>query len=425
VRRHLGLEPVSFLHPRLEPVLSDTYGCLIYQEQVIRIAAEMAGMSLSEADGLRKCMSKKRNWERMEKYKHRFFRGAAANGVPDEVIAEVFRQIEFFAGYAFCKAHSASFALESFESMYWKAHHPAHFMAAVLSNQGGYYSSLEYTEEARRLGLEILLPCVNNGEIRFTGEGDAVRVGLMMVRGVRAELLESLVEAREEDGPFTSVGDLEQRCALRPERAELEALARCGALDGLGRSRPELLWLIGLLYSGPDRGRPADFDELAAKLPPLDDYPRRKQMLLELDLLGLTVTAHPLELFSERLARVAQRRPVVRSADLEQMNGETAYCFGWKVTTKRTRTEKKNEPMAFVTFSDPHGRFEATFFPRVYRRYAAELTRASGPFLVKGKVEDDHGAPNLIAEGVKLLREEKPAADRRRVTAGGDLAVGG
>jgi DNA polymerase III alpha subunit len=136
-------------------------------------------------------------------------------------------------------------------------------------------------------------------------------------------------------------------------------------------------------------------------------------MLLELDLLGLTATAHPLELFEERLARVAQQRPVVRSVDLERMDGKTAYCFGWKVTTKRTRTEKRNEPMAFVTFSDPHGRFEATFFPRVYRRYAAELSRASGPFLVKGRVEDDHGAPNLIAEGVKLLREERKSAGRR------------
>ncbi len=404
VRRHLGLEPVSFLHPRLEPVLSDTYGCLIYQEQVIRIASEMAGMSLSEADGLRKCMSKKRNWERMEKYKHRFFRGAAENGVPDDVITEVFRQIESFAGYAFCKAHSASFALESFESMYWKAHHPAHFMAAVLSNQGGYYSSLEYVEEARRLGLQILLPCINQGEVRFSGAGNAVRVGLMMVKGVRADLLESIVEARNEDGPFAAVDELVRRSALRPERAELEALARCGALDGLGRTRPELLWLVGLLFSGPDKGCPDNFDQLAARLPSLDDYPRQKKMLLELDLLGITATAHPLELFQERLSRVAKQRPVVRSIDLEQMDGKTAYCFGWKVTTKRTRTEKKNEPMAFVTFSDPHGRFEATFFPRVYRRYAAELSRASGPFLVKGRVEDDHGAPNLIAEGVKLLR---------------------
>ncbi len=417
VRRHLGLEPVSFLHPRLEPVLADTYGCLIYQEQVIRIASEMAGMSLSEADGLRKCMSKKRNWERMEKYKHSFFRGSAENGVPDDVITEVFRQIESFAGYAFCKAHSASFALESFESMYWKAHHPAHFMAAVLSNQGGYYSSLEYVEEARRLGLKIILPCVNHGGVRFTGEGQAVRVGLMMVKGVRAELLESMVEAREEGGPFTAIDELARRCELRPEKAELEALARCGALDGLGRTRPELLWLIGLLCSGPDKGCPHNFEQLAGKLPPLEEYPRQKKMLLELDLLGLTATAHPLELFAERLSQVAKQRPVVRSVDLERMDGKTAYCFGWKVTTKRTRTEKKNEPMAFVTFSDSHGRFEATFFPRVYRRFAAELSRASGPFLVKGRVEDDHGAPNLIAEGVKLLREERKSAARQ--AAGG------
>jgi DNA polymerase III alpha subunit len=122
----------------------------------------------------------------------------------------------------------------------------------------------------------------------------------------------------------------------------------------------------------------------------------------------------------QRLAAVAKQRPVVRSIDLEQMDGKTADCFGWKVTTRRTRTEKKNEPMAFVTLSDPHGRFEATFFPRVHRQFAAELSRASGRFLVRGRVEDDLGAPNLIAEGVKLLRDEKDhdAAARHRMAAG-------
>jgi DNA polymerase III alpha subunit len=171
LERHLGLQAVEVPHPLLEPVLRDTYGCLIYQEQVIQVVQAIAGMTLAEADGLRKCMSKKRHWSRMETYRERFMAGARRNGVTEPVAVEIYRQIDSFAGYAFCKAHSASFALESFESAYWKAHYPAEFMAAVLTNQGGYYTPMEYAEETRRLGVTLLPPCVVHSA---RSSGDAI-----------------------------------------------------------------------------------------------------------------------------------------------------------------------------------------------------------------------------------------------------------
>ena len=410
LKRHLGLEKVEVAHPILEPILRDTYGCLIYQEQVIQIAARMAGMSLGEADGLRKCMSKKGRWKPMETYKARFYDGARAQGISESVIDVVYRQIESFAGYAFCKAHSASFALESFESLYWKAHHPAPFMAAVLSNEGGYYAPSEYVEEARRMGLAILLPHVNTSEVRFTAEGtqprgplNALRVGLMRVRDLRAETAEAIVTARRER-PFSSASDLLARVPLN--RKEAENLVRCGAFDGLGPSRPSMLWEVALHFGkGPEVGsriarRPRDS---GVKLPDLPEYDFQKCLALELEILDLSVSAHPLAFFADRVARLREKYPTVRSVDLDKHVRETLYAVGWIVTKKLTRTQARGELMAFVTFSDEWGRFEATFFPEVFQRLGLELRRGKGPFLIRGRVESELGVVGLVATDVVLF----------------------
>jgi DNA-directed DNA polymerase III PolC len=452
LRRHLGLEKTEVVHPILEPILRDTYGCLIYQEQVIQIAAAMAGMSLGEADGLRKCMSKKGEWKPMETYKARFHDGARAQGIPGSVIDAVYRQIESFAGYAFCKAHSASYALESFESLYWKAHHPAEFMAAVLSNQGGYYSASEYVEEARRIGLRILLPHVNASEVRFTAERalepplgagwggprasgstrpakrNAVRVGLMQVRDLRAEMAEAIVAARRER-PFASVRDLLARVQL--DRREAENLVRCGALDGLGPSRPTMLWEAALAAEGPG-GKGAALggrrSRGASSVPPVissPEYDFERRLALELEILDLTVSAHPLALAGPKVARVRAKRPTVRSVDLEKHVGEAIYAIGWYVTGKLTSTQpevsradgaradfnassgtkrpRKGELMEFVTFSDEWGRFEVTLFPKAFQRLGLELRRGKGPFLIRGRVELEMGIPGLVAGDLALL----------------------
>jgi error-prone DNA polymerase len=416
LHRHLGLEPVSLIHPALEPVLHDTCGCLIYQEQVIRIAVVVAGMSLGEADGLRRCMSFKNvDDETFASYRASFMRGALARGIDEETAGEIFRQIASFAGYAFCKAHSASFALESFESVYWKTHYPAEFMAAVLSNGGGYYSQSEYLEEARRMGLEILPPCVSESGVRHRGRGRALRIGLMQVKGLSAETAGRVVTGR----PYGSLAEFLEKAPA--SRDEVETLIRCGAMSGFGRTRPELLWEFKLWQAGDSSGK------LAAQLPRIADYALGRCIAIELETLDLAVSGHPLEMFgpgvAEALGARAGKRRLVRSIDLPRRVGEEVDIVGWKVTWKSTRTQATMEEMIFVTFSDQWGRFEATFFPDAYRRVAPALVRGPGPFLIRGRVESELGVESLTAHEVICLERQasegcvREAPDRGEASA--------
>ena len=398
LHRHLGLEPVEAVHPAVGEVLRDTYGCLIYQEQVIRIAVAVAGMSYTEADGLRRCMSfKRKRDETMNGYRASFMRGARERGVPPGTAQEIFRQISSFAGYAFCKAHSASFALESFESVYWKAHYPAEFMAAVLSNGGGYYSQEEYLEEARRMGLTILPPCVNRSRIRHHGRGRELLIGLMQVKGLTAETAGRIVAGR----PY---GSLEEFLTAVPAaRDEVENLIRCGAMASFGRSRPELLWELRCLLAGDNGdGTAIDPAGLVGKIPAIPDYDLSRGLALDREILGLTVCAHPLAMFRRELSSLGRRHALVRSADLARHVGRDVALVGWRVTAKPTRTADSGEQMIFVTFSDRWGRFEAIFFPEVYRRTARELVRGRGPFVIRGRVESELGVESLVARDLHL-----------------------
>lgn len=421
LRRHLGLEITQAMHPAVAEVLSDTYGCLIYQEQVIRIAVAVGGMSYAEADGLRRCMSyKNKDEETIALYRESFMRGAHERGVPYGTAEEIFRQISSFAGYAFCKAHSASFALESFESLYWKTHYPAEFMAAVLSNGGGYYSQEEYLEEARRMGLTILPPCVNESSLRHSGCGKRLRVGLMQVKGLTGATGERIVAGR----PYESLGDFLGR--VPASKDEVEALVRSGAFASLDRSRAELLWELRLLgpegggVSGGGAGRPEGdggmgagkgyeggetdgVSDLVRRLPRIPERSLSERVALEREMLGLAVSAHPLAMFDRKLEALAAERRLTRSVDLAGRVGQGVELVGWKVTVKPTRTMDKGEEMVFVTFSDRWGRFEAIFFPKTFRRSARELVRGRGPFLVRGRVESELGVESLVARELRLV----------------------
>ena len=236
-----------YLHPKLEEVLRETHGVMIYQEDVLRVAHALAGMSLGQADTLRRSMSGKlRSPEAMAQVRDGFIAGCLAGGVGRDVAAETWRQIESFAGYAFCKAHSASYALLSLQVAYLKAHHPAEFMAAVISNQGGFYATAAYVSESRRMGLRILLPDVNHSDRDYVGRGREIRMGLMAFAGLAEAAIEGLLAARREGGPFTNLSDLLSRSGLG--RAELELLVRGGACDGFELTRPELLWRLACRF---------------------------------------------------------------------------------------------------------------------------------------------------------------------------------
>lgn len=401
VERHLGRQPVRFAHPSLEPLLAETHGVMVYQEDVIKVVHAVAGWSLGEADKLRRCMSKKRHWEKMDTYRSRFLADAQRRGLSARAAAEIWRQISAFGGYAFCKAHSASYAQLSFRSAFLKAHYPAAFLAAVLSNQGGFYGPAAYLEEARRLGLRILGPDVNASVWRYTVEGaDGLRVGFAAVKQLGAGHAHALAAKREVDGPFSSLRGLLSRVPLT--REEAEALIDCGACDGLGPGRTRLRWEAAL--SRHWRRRPAEPELLAEPelpLPALGEPDADERLAAEFAQLDLSPRAHPLMQYRALLSRLAGPGTVA-AADLARHAGQRVRAYGWLVTWRGNRVQKTGELMKFMTLEDLTGTFEVTLFPRAYAEHGHKLF-GLGPYWVEGVVEDDHGGVTLTAERLENL----------------------
>ncbi len=431
VNRHNGKEETTYLHPKLESVLNETFGVMIYQEDVIKVANAIAGMSLSEADSLRKCMSKKRNWEAMGNYKEKFISGAIKNGVSKTVALEIWRQIESFAGYAFCKAHSASFALVSYQTAWLKVHYPTEFMAAVLSNQGGFYDTCAYIEEARRMGITILPPDINQSHYAFTacinkkGRASGIRVGLMQVKGLSHCSIDSVLEQRE-IAYFLSFKDFWSRVII--SQSEVEELIYCGAFDSLENSRPNMFWQLILLNRTntiSEKNAPSEYlpgfnprqpQIPQDKIPCLPNYSRQDKLWAELESLDLTVSSHMLELYgvqrSNRNKKINSTLefnnnifknktwhrsifPITPGQNISKNSGKLITLMGWLITAKRTWT-RKHELMKFMTLEDPTASFEVVLFPKVYKQFG-HLLYNRGPYIVRGKVEQNSDCYTLTA----------------------------
>jgi error-prone DNA polymerase len=247
--RRLHGEPYEPLHPSLKDILAENYGILVYQEDVVQAAMAMAGFSWGEADSLRKVISKKSR-EQLSDYRVRFAQGCARNGICPEVVEKVWDMFTSFSGYSFCKPHSASYALVSFKSAYLKAHHPAEFMAAVLSNGGGYYSTFAYISEARRMGIEVLGPDINESRLPYTGRGKTIRTGFQQLQAIKKSAIEAILTERNRGGPFSSIEDFVERVKVQSgfpiSAADAAILVKSGALDPISGplNRPQILWFI-------------------------------------------------------------------------------------------------------------------------------------------------------------------------------------
>src|SRR6266850_687039 len=384
------------IHPILGEVLVETYGIMCYQEDVAKVAMRMAGFSASEADGLRKVLARKWPGRRLEDNRQQFFRGARSRGVGTEVTQQVWEMILSFSGYSFCKPHSASYALVSFQSCYLKAHYPAEFIAAVISNQGGYYSTFAYVSEARRMGLTILPPDVNASERAYTGKGREVRLGLMQLKGLRQESLDALLAERARGGAFRSLADLRARVALRA--SDVELLVKAGAIDSIadGRTRPELLWEL-CLDGRATQPAPELFAAPPVAAPRTPAYDRQTVLRHEVETLGFLLSAHPLEPYE----RAMRGRGVIAARDLDRHAGSRVRILGWHVNSKLVQTRDK-EPMEFIAFEDTTAIYDATLFPDAYRRFCHLLT-STRPFLLTGLVEEDFGVCSLTVEKVERL----------------------
>ncbi len=408
VRRHAGLEEATYLHPKLRPILRETYGVVLYQEQVLRIAHDFANLSLAQADVLRRAMSKFKASAEMATLKEAFIRGGAEHSGADFPTAEtIWRLLEGFAGFGFCKAHAASYAVVAYRSAYLKANYPAEFMCAVLANWGGYYPQAIYLREARRLGLAVRPPHVNHSGREFTMERDdtgkvTLWMGLDQVKGLTEKTIQRIIAAREER-PFSSLVDLQARAGPRP--LEMADLVRVGAADGLGPSRSLLvkksLWEPG---AGKKKGAPTKQQLMMAleafdqAQPPLPEYSLSEKIAIEEELLGLGVSVHPLEFYAAEL----EKRHVAPSSRLAEHVGESLLVAGVRAMAHR-QTTGNGQVMLHLTLEDLEGTIEVTLAPETYRAYRG-LLRGSGPYLVRGRVRrDGSGAIGLVAEKIESL----------------------
>ncbi|AMX82632.1 DNA polymerase III subunit alpha [Geobacillus subterraneus] len=397
IRRKRGEEAISYLHPDLEPILAPTYGVLIYQEQIMQIAARLAGFSLGKADVLRRAVAKKEK-ALLAEYREEFVAGCAANGYPAPMAEELYRQIVRFADYGFNRSHAVSYTLLSYAMAYMKAHYPRCFYAVMLSNASGDREKMAlYSREASRKGIPILPPSVNRSGYRFTVEGEAIRAGLAAVKHV-GSAAKLIMDERREHGPFADFFDFAVR--LLPKglaRPALEALISVGAFDELGGERGALLASMEIAIEHVQLMGPyleaggLSLKPKYADAPPLSPAERRQR---ENEWLGFAVTPHP-AVVCRPLFQAARAVPIA------EVHGSPAVVGGCIAELRKTRT-KFGDEMAFITVSDESGEMEAVAFPSVYARAAGEL--AEGNFvLLAGTMEMRAGRRQLVLRRVERL----------------------
>jgi len=390
------------LHPELADVLDETFGLMVFQEDVSRVAVHLAGFSHARADGLRKVMSKKDRQHRLCDYKEAFFQGCREKNIATEQVEAIWEMMMSFSGYSFCKPHSASYARVSFQAAYLKTHFPAEFMAAVVANGGGYYSTFAYVSEAKRCGVTILPPDVNESGIKWRGANGRMRVGLQAVKGLSEQLMEHFCSIRRRGGRYRSAADFFHRS--RSAEDEARCLIHCGALDSLESQssqgskggRAALLWQLAAFQRMQAGKRQSPLFAVNLPKPPRLAAPSPRQMFRrEYMTLGFLCTSHPLALL--------ENRGGVISTELKKYIGRRIRFFGWLLSGKLVST-KTGEAMEFLTFEDQHGVVETTFFPGVYRQYAAILDSRK-PYWLYGLVNVDFGAVTLTVEQVETVKK--------------------
>jgi DNA polymerase-3 subunit alpha len=393
IQRRAGMVPVEYVTPALAPLLKETYGIIIYQEQVMQIASAIANFTLAQGEVLRRAMTKAKKREQILKLRRHFVEGVIGNGFSEEVAETVWGFLKNFVGYGFNKAHAAIYGVIAYQSAYLKYYFTVPFMTSVLNNEGGFYHTAAYIEEARRLGIRILPPDVNHSDKIFTWREDTIRVGLNRVFELTWSTLDKIIRERQRTGKYTDIYDFITR--VRPRQGELENLIKCGALSTLNASEPELLLQSHLFYRNKFRQRST------ARVPDksvLQPYAPELRLQNEIKLLSLAVTDHPLRIFEYKI----DYAKLVPSYKLMTYNGKTATIVGWRIASRRLRT-RNEQYMQFLTLEDRYGLMEAVMFPDVFKRYGGQLVGA-GPFLARGTVQSRlPGEANFIISYLESL----------------------
>lgn len=429
--RH-GNKTAESLHPLLDPVLADTYGVILYQEQVMKTAAVLAGFSLGEADILRRAMGKKKV-KVLESMKERFVEGAAKlHGVPKEKSGHIFELLEHFAGYGFNKSHSVAYALVAYQTAYIKAHWPAEYFAALISSVIADPDKMSwYINVCKERGMQVLPPDINASEKDFSVENGNIRFGLFGIKSVGSGLVDEIVKARRKGGKFTTILDFCKRVNYHSiNKRAMENLINCGALDSLGVKRSQLNSVAAVaLEVGQSQQKDresgqislfgeetfADYNDIT--LPNLPEMPKGLMLKNEKELVGYYVSGHPLDGYKKALASLT---PLYKLSDKDEETADGSYVqAGGIISRCNIKLTKKGDTMAILTLEDFSGKMTVIVFPKTYSEFAAFIME-DGVIAVDGRFSVDERESKIIASNIVPLEEGKEAPGlRRRAQFGG------
>lgn len=421
VGRKLGTIAVEYEHPVLEPILKDTYGTMVYQEQIMKIGQEMAGFTLGQTDLLRRAMGKKKVKE-IEKQRKPFVEGSVANGVSAKVAESVYEQMIPFAGYCFNKAHTTAYALVTYQTAYLKANYPVEFMAAAMTNEAGDTAEVvKYMKECRRSGIEVLPPDINESYTEFSIYGKSIRFGLGAVKNVGDSAIEAIVAAREEKGPFQSLFDFCERVDLRAaNRKCIESLIKCGAFDSIEGHRGQFLEALDMAMEAgqsaqKDRavGQVSLFDFSdsfsveARKMPDVAKLSDSEILTMEKEMLGFYISGHPLMRYEDMIDEYANASTTTLN---DREIGESVTVAGM-ILSVRHHTTKNDKQMAFVTMEDLEGTVDLVIFAEALEKSNGAIQEGS-IVLVKGNTSSGNGQIN--ADTTSVLVDEILSIDEAR-----------
>jgi len=455
---------ITYEHPLLEKILDVTYGCMVYQEQVMQIVRDLGGYSYGRSDLVRRAMSKKKH-DVMKKERENFIhgivdedgtvlvKGAVRNGVDEETANRIFDQMMDFASYAFNKSHAAAYAVVAYQTAWLKYYYPVEFMAALLNSFLGYAERVShYVLECRQMGIDVLPPDVNESDVKFTVINKKIRFGMAAVKNVGENAVRELIKERNEKGPFKSFGDFCERIGSKDfNKRCVESLIKCGAFDSFGVYRSKMMAVYEKLLEGAQQSNrskiegqlslfeiPGEVQNIKAEesYPQLNEFPPRMLLSMEKEMLGLYVSGHPLDEYAEEIMEqttinssdfgdagiegAGQAEDSEAAADGKNLIDGRLVTVGGIITDKITKTTKNNNLMAFVTLEDLYGSMEVIVFPNTLVKYGSMLVKENAVFIDGRLSVREEEQPKIICETVRPIKKNDDAGSRQTELLGSE-----
>lgn len=408
-----GIIKPKYLHEKLEPILKETYGVILYQEQVMQIVQVLAGFTLGQADILRRAMSKK-NADILLAQENNFMAGCVKNNISESTARKIFDLLKNFADYGFNKSHSVAYAFLAWQTAFLKANYPQEFMAAIMSSVMDNDKVAVYVEMTRGMGIKVLQPDINLSGVHFTVENNSVRFALSAIKNLGANIIEKVVAIRESGGKFTSLADFCGRVDIKDfTRRALENLIKCGAFDSIDKRRTALLESLESAVAEGNRKKSEiesgqvglfgedEILESGYKIPDIEERPKKEILAWEKETLGFYISGHPLDEFAEKISRLT---PIKNISNLKVGK---KIKIGGTITDKKILTTKKGDFMAFITLEDFFANIKVTIFPQVFGKYE-NLIAKDEIIIIAGKVENINNSAQILADEIISAKNYLP-----------------